>query len=177
MGLAEKLKEYEAQKFVFELPDGEEIYLRPVKTVEVLPRLGVAPDAVGRFLASGSQAQDPSSLDPSELPHAAMIGERLQEAFLVFGITNVPLCFTHEALEGKCEGKVPVEAFRAYIKETYGPEVLAELERRIREVSGEIRAEEVAQDKDSFREVDAGAPPHGKDVRDEPDRAPEPAAG
>ena len=167
MGLAEKLKEYEAQKLIFKLPDGEELTLRPVKAIEVIPRLGVAPDAVGRFLASGTGGEGAEVLDPADLPQAAVLAARLEEAYFVFGIANVPLCFSHEAIEGKCEGKTPVEEFKAFIRDTYGPEVLAALERRLREVSGEIRAEEVAQDKDSFHEVDAGAPLHGEDVRDE----------
>ena len=175
MGIADKLKEYAAQKYVFEFPDGEKLTLRPVRAVEIVPRLGVAPDAVGKFLASGGSLND--NLEPADLPQSALIIGRLEEAYFVYGITNVDLCFSHEALDGGCENATTVEAFKAWVRDTYGEGVLTALERKLREVSGEIRAEEVAQDRESFREVAAGTPLHGEDVRDEPARSAEAPAG
>jgi len=176
MGIAEKLKEYQAQRFVFRFPDGEELLLRPVRAIEVIPRLGVAPDAVGRFLTAGEASAE--TLDPADVPQAALLAGRLEEAYYVYGIASVAICFDHEALEGKCpDGAVPVSVFRSWVREQYGEDVLAKLERRLREVSGEIRPEEVAQDRESFREVAPGPALHGEGVRDKPDRVPEPVPG
>ncbi len=171
MGIAERLKEYQAQRFVFRFPDGEELILRPVRAIEIIPRLGVAPDAVGRFLTAGEASAE--TLDPADVPQAALLAGRLEEAYYVYGVVSVAICFDHEALEGKCpDGSVPVSVFRAWVRDQYGEEILAALERRLREVSGEIRPDEVAQDRESFREVAPGPALHGEDVRDEPDRVP-----
>ncbi len=174
MGIAEKLKEYQAQRFVFRFPDGEELILRPVRAIEIIPRLGVAPDAVGRFLTAGEASA--KTLDPADVPQAALLAARLEEAYYVYGVVSVAICFDHEVLEGKCpDGAVSVSVFQAWVREQYGEEVLAALERRLREVSGEIRPEEVAQDRESFRAVAEGPALHGEDLRDEPDRVPPPA--
>jgi len=147
-----------------------------VRAVEIVPRLGVAPDAVGRFLTSGGDVGG-GTVDPADVPQAALLAGRLEEAYFVYGITNVDLCFSHEAIDGGCENATTVEAFKAWVRDTYGEGVLTALERKLREVSGEIRAEEVAQDRESFREVAAGTPLHGEDVRDEPARAADAPAG
>ena len=176
MGIADKLKEYAAQKYVFEFPDGEKLTLRPVRAVEIIPRLGVAPDAVGKFLTGGGDIEA-GAVDPADVPQAALLAGRLEEAYFVYGITNVDLCFSHEALDGGCENATTVESFKAWVRDTYGEGVLTALERKLHEVSGEIRAEEVAQDRESFREVDASPALHGEDVRDEPARSADAPAG
>ena len=172
MSLHEELKQFLEEEYVFEFPDGEKLTLRPVRAIEIIPRLGVAPSAVASFIGAAEGGQ----VEPEHIPEAAVLASRLEEAYFVYGIVGVKLCFTHEAAEGKCEG-VPVQAFRDFVRKKYGPEVLKALEKKLRQVSGEIAPEEVAQDRESFRAVAEGPALHGEGLRDEPDRVSDPAAG
>jgi len=161
MDLAEKIKEFEAKRYVFKLPDELQIRLRPVKALEVIPRLGIAPAAVGAFLA---QSQG-SEVSLEDMPQAAMLASRLEEAYFVFGVVEPVLRFTHD---DNSEG-IAVEVFKDYIRTMYGEHTLKALEKKLHEISGEIAPEEVVQDRESFRSVAQSPALPREDIRNEPD--------
>ena len=153
MSLQEKISEFTQKELIFELPDGEKLELRPVRALEVITRLGVAPSVIGRFLSTGGKVEE---VPPEELAEASKLASRLEEAYYVFGIAGpVKLRFTYET---EPEDAVPVAVFRQFLTRAYGPEVVSALEKRIREISGEIAPREVAQDRASFREVAPSTP-------------------
>lgn len=169
MGIAEKLNEFQKTEHTYTFPDGEVLQLRPVRALEVIPRLGVPANSIGQFLAAQGGMGDVSAMQPDEIPDAVLLAGRLEEAYFVYGIVGpVKLRFTHEDDPG--DGSVDATTFRQFVVREYGQEVLDDLTRRLHEVSGEIRPEEVAQNRAGFREVAQGAPLRGEDVRDEPDR-------
>lgn len=166
MGLVDKIRRYEEERLVYRLPDGEVIRLRPVPTMDVLVRLGAVPAGLTGLFQRTRGATD---LTPEEIQATAL----LEEAKWAFGIVEPRLCM---GTQPDCEG-IPVRVFQAYLRDTYGERVVQDIMRRIQEISGELRAEEVHQDERSFQGVAEDAPLPGEDIRDEPDRAPAPPHG
>ena len=161
MDWEQKIREFEAERYAFELPDGSRVRLRPVKAIEVIPRLGIAPSAVGAFLAQGQGGDVP----PEDLPQAAVLASRLEEAYFVFGVVEPKLRFTHD---DDADG-IAAEVFKDYVRTMYGEHTLKALEKKLHEISGEIAPEEVVQDRESFRSVAQSPALPREDVRDEPD--------
>jgi len=93
------------------------------------------------------------------------------EAYWVLGIEAVDghplrLCFSHE----QCPDGTPVSVFQAALAETYGQDVIDELERALKRASSYTLPEEVEADAEAFPGVPADASLPGEDLRHESDR-------
>lgn len=192
MAFLERLEQTTRTLYTYELEPGVLLHLRPVPAYSVIPRLGVRPQTIEAFLTMRDEL-DPKRPDAEQVAAEALrkagldvlqlaeLNAKLNAAYLVYGITAVeeagevkPLRLRFDDAEG---GGVPVTAFRRAIIDAYGEDTLRALERRLHEISGEIRPEEVAQTRDNFPGLDAGAARDSEGLRDGPGEPTEAAAG
>ncbi len=145
MGLLSKIKEVQ-EELTFKFPDGDEVRLRVVDAMSIIPRLGLPPATLSKFMESQKsevekQLEHEKALqNVIEDPSLIGVGQRFEEAYWVLGIESVngepiKLCFSDEDEPDA----IPVSTFKAAVVKGYGEEVLQELEQtgqRLRAAGG-----------------------------------------
>lgn len=175
MGLLSKIKEVQ-EELTFKFPDGDEVRLRVVDAMSIIPRLGLPPATLSKFM-EGQKSEVEKRVEHEkalqnviEDPSLIGVGQRFEEAYWVLGIESVngepiKLCFSDESEPDA----IPVSTFKAAVVKGYGEEVLQELERAIKRASGYVLPEEVQANAEAFQGVAAGAAQPGESLRHEPD--------
>lgn len=173
MGFWDELEQYRKEELVHRLPDGTPVQLRPVETMQIIPRLGVSPARLEEYF----RRHEGGAAEAADDPEAVAVGVRFQEAYWALGIAAVAgrpvrLRFDHEEGDG-----LTIAEFKAFLTRKYGANAVRELERAIYRASGHILPEEVEQKPESFQAVAQDAALHREDVRDVTDGDPAPSAG
>lgn len=149
-----KIKARASSRRAFTLPDGEVLTLKPVKAMEALVKAGMQPAGIKHLLtrtkpAAAEDFQDEQTnaeqlerlLDKEGGLDVLLNSEKLNDAYLVLGIAG-PFSLVWDDVPTLSDNQVYVSDFRA----EYGAEVCDEIRERVLELSGTVKATEIARD-------------------------------
>lgn len=176
MGGVERLKalhERARRVWLYNLPDGIQLKLRPVKAGAAMLRTGVDEAALRSYWAlqnsTPEERRERMLDDPEGALRAGLLREKLEEAYLVLGIEGAVIdgedapfevLFDDEVGPDRKEHQFTVGELRAL----YGDDEIYMLVERIASLSGRIDPSEVGVDAARFREDGADDPRPVQDV-------------
>jgi len=169
----QELRQRARRVWLYNLPDGIQLKLRPVKAGAAMLRTGVDEAALRSYWALQSvtpeERRERLLDDPEGALRAGLLREKLEEAYLVLGIAGAvidgedapfEIAFDDEAGPDRKEHQFTVGELRAL----YGDDEIYMLVERIASLSGRIEPSEVGIDAGRFREDGADDPRPVQDV-------------
>ena len=169
----QELRQRARRVWLYNLPDGIQLKLRPVKAGAAMLRTGVDEAALRSYWALQSvtpeERRERLLDDPEGALRAGLLREKLEEAYLVLGIAGAvidgedapfEITFDDEAGPDRKEHQFTVGELRAL----YGDDEIYMLVERIASLSGRIEPSEVGIDAGRFREDGADDPRPVQDV-------------